>query len=114
MTELSFQRVILDITSDESATDIVSRLIQVKDQIRESARKRSWQRKEINRRRWQNLEDLLDRAIHDAKEDLARSLIQDIRTAQNDNQLDTECCQRLKAGIWQHLGVCRAYLIQIV
>ena len=42
-------------------------------------------------------------AIHDAKEDLARSLIQDIRTAQNDNQLDTECCQRLKAGIWQHL-----------
>jgi hypothetical protein len=76
-------------------------------EIRERARRRWWQRGEIDTSRWQALEALINDGIKEAKENLARTIITQIRTLAGEKVPKGERLRDrytlLRERVWKHL-----------
>ena len=53
----------------------VSKLIELRREIRERVKRRWWQAGEIDKARWRTLEQLVSEGIKEAKENLARAIV---------------------------------------
>lgn len=100
------ERRIHDVSVQASEPDSVSKLVEIRHEIKQRVKKRWWQIGEINRIRWQNLEDLVNSAILDAKDNFVRKIVVEIRTLPEESQGDTTSMNdhylMLKDQIWKH------------
>lgn len=72
-------RRILAISLEASARDSVQRLLKIRDEIQERVRKRWWRSGELDKHRWRYLRDLIHDRIGEAKENLTREFVAEIR-----------------------------------
>ena len=85
----------------------VSKLTEMRREIRERVRRRWWQRGEIDKSRWFTLEGLVNTGIKEAKENLARAIVTQIRTIAVESGSKSEKMRdryaALRERVWKHL-----------
>ena len=100
------ERKIHTVSVEASEPDSVSKLIEIKRDMTDRVKKRWWQIGEINRVRWQDLENLVNSSIVDSKDNLVRQIVKDIRTLPEESQLDSTSINdyyfQLSDRVWRH------------
>jgi TRAP transporter TAXI family solute receptor len=81
-------RRILAIPLEASTRDSVQRLLKIRDEIQERVRRRWWRWGELDKHRWRYLRDLIHDRIGEAKENLTRAFVVEIRAVVNDREMD--------------------------
>ena len=100
-------RRLFGISVEPTETRSVSKLVQIRREIRERVRRRWWQGGEINKDRWRVLDGLVNTGIQEAKEHLERALITEIRkpsaSAASESEGASTRLAELRERIWTHL-----------
>ena len=95
----------ISVEATESAS--VRKLLDIRREIRDMAKRRRWQAGEINTDRWRVLEDVVNDGIQDAKQHLERALITEIRKpppqVQDDHEAGRDYYSNVRERIWKHL-----------
>lgn len=81
-------RRILGIPIEASARDSVQRLLKIRDEIQKRVRRRWWKWGELDKHRWRYLRDLIHDRIGEAKENLTRTFVAEIRDVARNPELD--------------------------
>ena len=101
-------RQVLGISIEASEPDSVRKLLRIRQEIQERVRRRWWRWGELNKPRWRYLHDLIEDRVEDAKENLANSLVGELRELAAYESLDQatriEHYDLLKRRIWRHFG----------
>jgi hypothetical protein len=91
-------RRILAIPLEATIQDSVRRFIKIRDEIQDRVRRRWWRFGELDKLRWRYLRDLVHDRIGEAKENLTRTFVMEIRTVMTDTELsDAERQQRCRS-----------------
>ncbi|MHC4991740.1 MAG: TAXI family TRAP transporter solute-binding subunit, partial [Planctomycetota bacterium] len=97
-------REILGISLEPTATDSVGRLAEIQDELHTLVRRRWWRLREIDRRRWRYLHDLVDERAAMAKGNLMRSFVKGARTLARQQDLDVttrmQCLHTIEKRMW--------------
>ncbi|MHC4331498.1 MAG: TAXI family TRAP transporter solute-binding subunit, partial [Planctomycetota bacterium] len=80
-------RRILAIPTEASFRDSVERLLKIRAEIQERVRRRWWRWGELDKHRWRYLRDLIHDRIGEAKENLTRAFVTEIRAVTNATEL---------------------------
>jgi len=80
-------RRILAIPLGASVQHSVQRLLNIRDEIQERVRRRWWRWGELDKHRWRYLRDLLHDRIGEAKENLTRAFVIEIRAVMSNTEL---------------------------
>jgi TRAP transporter TAXI family solute receptor len=97
-------RRILGISVDANEPKSVMKLFLIQEEIRERVRQRWWQLGEIDKPRWRYLQDLINDSIMEAKENLTRSLVVEIRRNLDDDSLDDEARMERQTALKRRVG----------
>ncbi len=81
-------RRILAIPIEASVRDSVQRLLKIRDEIQKRVRRRWWKWGELDKHRWRYLRDLIHDRIGEAKENLTRAFVAEIRDVARNHKLD--------------------------
>jgi TRAP transporter TAXI family solute receptor len=81
-------RRILAIQLEANARDSVQRLLKIREEIQERVRRRWWQWGELDKHRWRYLRDLIHDRIGEAKENLTRAFVAEIRDMTHNQELE--------------------------
>jgi TRAP transporter TAXI family solute receptor len=99
-------RQTLAIRVDADILDSVRRLVTTRDEIEERVRRRWWQTGELDKRRWRYLYDLIRDRITEAKDNLTRELVSEIRAVAATPTLDEttrhERDQSIELRVWEY------------
>jgi len=99
-------RRILAIPLEGDVRDSVERLLEIREEIQARVRRRWWQPGELDKPRWRYLYDLINDGIRQAKENLTRTLVAEIRTLTPQPELDeTTGRQRYRSierRVWEY------------
>ena len=100
-------RRIFQISVASSEPYSVKKLMEIRSEIGDRVRKRWWQPDELDKSRWQISEGLIDNRIRNAKENLTRALLSEIRALRSQGDLDAPQRRQLYATLeersWKHL-----------
>ncbi|MHC4175164.1 MAG: TAXI family TRAP transporter solute-binding subunit [Planctomycetota bacterium] len=98
-------RRILAIPLEAIARDSVGRLLEIRDEIQQRVRRRWWRLGELDKHRWRYLRDLIHDRIGEAKENLTRAFVAEIRNVAHDPELDKTTRKQhyrsIEARIWE-------------
>jgi hypothetical protein len=101
-------RRILAIPLEAGARDSVQKLLRIREEIQERVRRRWWRWGELDKNRWRYLHDLIHDRTGEAKENLTRAFVTEIRALKNDAELcDAEKrkqCQSIENRILEFFG----------
>jgi len=81
-------RRILGIPLEANARDSVQSLLNIRDEIQKRVRRRWWRWGELDKHRWRYLRDLIHDRIGEAKENLTRAFVAEIRDMAHNPKLD--------------------------
>jgi TRAP transporter TAXI family solute receptor len=99
-------RQTLAVRVDADILDSVRRLVSMRDEIEERVRRRWWQTGELDKRRWRYLYDLIRDRITEAKDNLTRELVSEIRAVAATTRLDEttrrERNRSIELRVWKH------------
>ncbi len=94
---------VLDIPLDSALRDAIPRLSAVRNELRERARKKWWDPGHLDKSRWNDLAEMLDNRIEEAKSALTRGLLGEVRCLQGlDDSLAIEQGLSLRQRAWRH------------
>ena len=100
-------RRIFEISVASSEPYSVKKLMEIRSEIGERVRKRWWQPGEVDKSRWRISEGLLENRMRNAKENLTRALLSEIRALRNQGGPDAPQRRQLYATLeersWKHL-----------
>jgi TRAP transporter TAXI family solute receptor len=96
-------KMILAIPLEAIARDSVGRLLEIRDEIQQRVRRRWWRWGELDKHRWRYLRDLIHDRIGEAKENLTRALVAEIRSVATDTNLDDSTRQQRYRSIKNHI-----------
>jgi TRAP transporter TAXI family solute receptor len=100
-------RRVFAISVSASEPDSVRKLVEIRSEIEERVRNRWWRREELDKSRWRSLSGLIESRINEAKENLTRSLLTEIRAVKGSDGLAAtardERFSVLEERIWKHM-----------
>ena len=99
-------RRILAISVEAEESNSVPRLVDLRREIHERVRRRFWRLGELNKPRWSYLRDLIDNRIRESRENMTRALVQEIRDAVQDSDLDPAVRIKNRNALEQRIWQC--------
>jgi len=80
-------RRILAISLEATVQDSAQKFLKIRDEIQQRVRRRWWRFGELDKQRWRDLRDLIHDRIGEAKENLTRAFVREIRAVMTDAEL---------------------------
>ncbi len=96
-----YGRRIRAVASGVDCAEVISELLSIREVVRASASSRWWERRQLDEGRAQYLEDLIGRRVQEAREDLVRKLLADVREASEMTGQDTTEAARRRSTVEQ-------------
>ena len=97
-------RQIFGVRVDAGEPYSAMKLSEIRTEIGDRVKRRWWRAGRLNKRRWQELEDLIDARMKEAMDNLMRTILGEIRSLEGDDAAERkERFASLEGRVWNHL-----------
>ncbi|MCH8290300.1 TAXI family TRAP transporter solute-binding subunit [Candidatus Poribacteria bacterium] len=102
-TSKKMRRRIHSVNIEASYPDSVDELLEIRRDVRDCVRNKWWHPEELDSSRWGELENLIDRTIEEARQNMTRELLVEIRAVRENDLERLELYLAFEKRIWRRL-----------